>query len=77
MVKIVKNCQHGLKWSKMIQNDQKRSKMVKIVKNGQNGQKWYKMVKNGGPDLNRTRRTGLSARRAFQLEVRAGRLEGP
>ena len=43
MVKIAKNGQNGLKWSKMVQ-------MV------ENGQKWSKMVKNGGPDLKRAQR---------------------
>ena len=51
MVKMVKNGQNGLKWSKMVKNGQKWSKMVK-------------MVKNGEPDLKRARRTGPSARRA-------------
>ena len=35
--------------------------MVKMVKNGQ---KWSKWSKHGGLDLQRARRTGLSARRA-------------
>ena len=34
MVKIAKNGQNGLKWSKMVQNSSKWSKMV------QNGEKW-------------------------------------
>ena len=73
MVKIIQNCQNGLKLSRMIQNGQKWSKWSKMVQ----------MVKNGGPDLKRARRTGPSARRArgtksrgpkgLQLEVGARR----
>ena len=60
MVKIAKNCQNGLKSSKIVQNGEKWSKwsklpkMVKIAKNGQNrlkSSKMVQMVKNGrGPE---------------------------
>ena len=85
MVKIAKNGQNGLKWSKMVPTGPKWSKMVKTVKMVQNGLKWSKMVKNGRPDLKRARHTGLSARRAGRtksrgpkgLQLNVGHRRGP
>ena len=57
IVKIAKNGQNGLIWSKMVQNDEKWSNLSKIVQMGpkwskwsnmvQNSSKWSKMVQNG------------------------------
>ena len=46
-VKLAKNSQNGLKWSKMVPNGPKWSNMVKNCQYGPNGLKWSKMVKNG------------------------------
>ena len=43
--------QNGPKWSQIVQNGQKLSKL-------------FKMVKNGGPDLKWAQHTGLSDQRA-------------
>ena len=86
---MVKNGQHGQKWSKrskMVRNGPQWSKIVKNGQNGQNGQKWLKVDKNGlrwSKMVKIVRQTGLSAQRArrtksrgpkgLQLEVRVRR----